>query len=97
MTITNQFPVFEFTGDEAFTDEEFFQEVADQILDTLLCLQEQNGMPLSEEAPTIKLFTPDTLSDSDHGSLSAMDEFLLRLEVYIQEQIDAWYKPTILH
>lgn len=77
-------------------DDQLIEEMAQPILESLLELQEQAQGSELLDPPIIKLYGEGPILYAD-GQTSLEEDFLKRLEAYIQEQIDMWYRPTILH
>ncbi len=80
---------------------ELIKQIASPILDRLLDLQEEMDPEMLECPLTISLSSPEIEAAQEFGSIASpsllMDrDFLAKLESYLQEQIDLWYKPTIL-
>ncbi|GEM_PF-3282979 len=87
--------------DELF-EYELIQKIAAPILDKLLEMQEEiNDDDLVDCPVTIQLSTPELEgqgydTDAVWSSLPMDEKFLEKLEVYLQEQIDEWNRPTTI-
>lgn len=86
--------------DELF-EYELIKQIASPILDRLLDLQEEMDPDMLECPLTIQLSSPEIEEIDEFDTMAApsilLDRgFLSKLESYLQEQIDQWYKPTLL-
>lgn len=81
---------------------ELIRKIADPILDKLLEMQEEIGPEALENPMRIQIVSPQTdghvipSDDSLTGYMTTKD-FLCKLEAYLQEQLDMWNRPTVLH
>ncbi|MBF0579129.1 hypothetical protein IM774_04895 [Erysipelotrichaceae bacterium RD49] len=86
--------------DELF-EYELIQKIAAPILDKLLEMQEQVDSDNFDCPVTIQLSTPDLEiqgyeAENTWSSLPIDAHFLEKLEIYLQEQIDVWNRPTTI-
>lgn len=74
-------------------NEELIKRLAEPIIEKLIAIEE-NSCDSYGQAPTVHL----TLEESSAVGDAYFDDQLIReLESYVQEQLDNWFKPTILH
>lgn len=81
---------------------ELIQKIADPILDKLLDMQEEMGDEACGNPIRVQITSPDLDENRipTDGCLTdqmATREFLSKLECYLQQQLDLWNRPTILH
>lgn len=79
--------------DDKIQEEQLIREMAEPILELLLNLQEQQGSEFLEAIPSISILN----ADDSNPETSCSPEFLKRLQDYIQQEMDAWFKPTLLN
>jgi hypothetical protein len=77
--------------------EDMIKEFAQPILDQILAYQENIGGEMLEKPLTVKLMCDDAIISLDEEAAVDTDEFLSLVEEYIQEELDQWYRPTVLN
>lgn len=74
-------------------NEELIRQLAEPILKKLLEIEE-NSVSESAQVPVVRL----CLEEGSAAGDPLIDEQLIRdLEAYVQDELEAWYKPTVLH
>ncbi len=79
-------------------ERELIEKIAEPILDTLLDLQDSLDDPCPLQSMTIRLSCIDEDKEAvDFGIFGLDDSFISKLESYLQQELDAWNRPTLLH
>ncbi len=79
-------------------EQKLIEKIAQPILDTLLDLQDSINDPCSIQPMTLSLSCMDEEESTLDPELFGMDdEFLDKLQSYLQKELDAWNRPSLLH
>ncbi len=77
----------------AMTNEELIRQLAEPILEQLIAMEE-NSWTADGQPPVVHL----TIDESSEAADSDFYEQLIRdVEKYVQEELENWFKPSILH
>ncbi len=78
-------------------EDEMIKELAEPIIEKIKELEKELGDRQMVEIPQIKLMRQPLSESIEIDGVEITDEFLNRLEEYVQEELEMIHKPSILH
>ncbi len=78
-------------------EDEMIKELAEPIIEKLKELEKELEDRQMVEIPQIKLMRQPLTESIEIDGVEITDEFLSRLEKYVQDELEMMHKPTILH
>ncbi len=78
-------------------EDEMIKELAEPIIEKLKELEKELGDRKMVEIPQIKLMRQPLSESIEIDGVEITDEFLARLEEYVQDELEMMHKPSILH
>ena len=78
-------------------EQELIKQIAKPIIDLILRMEDEQPGSFSEGCPQIRLIAEEVPEGMD-GQDSGYNRLLLqKIEAYIQNELEQWYRPVILH
>lgn len=78
-------------------EDEMIKELAEPIIEKIKELEKELGDRQMVEIPQIKLMRQPLTESIEIDGVEITDEFLNRLEEYVQDELEMIHKPSILH
>lgn len=78
-------------------EDEMIKELAEPIIEKIKELEKELGDRQMVEIPQIMLMRQPLSESIEIDGVEITDEFLNRLEEYVQEELEMIHKPSILH
>ncbi len=78
-------------------EDEMIKELAEPIIEKIKELEKELGNRQMVEIPQIKLMRQPLTESIEIDGVEITDEFLNRLEEYVQDELEMIHKPSILH